>query len=128
MARGEVRLPGAGLFVLGDLLVPDLRLFDEMRSSRLHGLGSAFFGIHLCVRGGGATAVQAPCGAAGSGLQCIVGSDAETPSLRCAAESKTYGVPGAAHAAYTAVPRLSLHYVIDILDTNNAVDATNKLL
>jgi len=26
------------------------------------------------------------------------------------------------------VPRLSLHYVIDILDTNNAVDATNKLL
>ena len=38
MARGEVRLPGAGLFIGRNLLVPDFCLLDEVGSSCLHGL------------------------------------------------------------------------------------------
>ena len=72
MVRGQVGLPGPGLLVFGNFLVPDLRLFDEVGSSGLDGFGSAFFGVHLCDAAAAALLHRLPVALPGSGLQCSV--------------------------------------------------------
>ena len=100
MVRGQIRLPRSGFFVLGNLLVPDFCLFDEVGSSGLDGLGLRF-GVHLCVRRGDSRLLR---------LYCLLGAQA-VPALQSAqvfsaVEEMLFAAPEAVCAAQASPGQL----------------------